>query len=132
LKIDDTTLAGAISGIIGAICGLTFGLILKGVGLVDRTFHDFAQVFILSKLEPGILSFFIGTLAHFGVGGLCGTINESHTHASQGLRSFRQNPSASLLRYQVKKNTLEPKPNAEISSARLLEHSISYSFLIRR
>lgn len=74
MKIEDTTLAGAIAGVIGAFCGLILGLILKWVGLTDRSFHDFAQVFILFKLEPGALGFLIGTLAHFGVGGLNGAI----------------------------------------------------------
>lgn len=74
MKIDDTTMAGAISGLIGAFCGMIFGLVLKWLGFTDRTFHDFAQVFILSKVDPGALPFLIGTLAHLGVGGLNGAI----------------------------------------------------------
>jgi hypothetical protein len=74
MTIKDTTLAGAVAGVIGAICGLTFGITLKWFGLTDRTFHDFAQVFILSKLEPGLFGFFIGALAHLGVGGMNGAI----------------------------------------------------------
>lgn len=74
LKIEDTTLAGAVSGLVGAISGSILGYLFSWLGLTDRTFHDLAQVFILSKVYPNLLGFVIGTLAHFGVAGLNGVI----------------------------------------------------------
>lgn len=74
MEIRDTTLAGAISGLVGAICGSILGHLLQWLGLTDRTFHDLAQVFILAKAYPNALGYLIGTLAHFGVAGLNGTI----------------------------------------------------------
>jgi hypothetical protein len=82
MKVEDTTLAGTIAGITGAICGLAVGLLLEWMGLTDRTFHEFAQVFILSKLRPGAFGFIIGSLAHFGVGGLNGAIFAHFTEAT--------------------------------------------------
>ena len=71
---EDTTLAGAIAGLVGAVAGSLLGIVLQWLGLTDRTFHDLAQVFILSRVHPGALGHLIGILAHFGVAGLFGAI----------------------------------------------------------
>jgi hypothetical protein len=58
----------------GAVAGSLLGIVLQWLGLTDRTFHDLAQVFILSRVHPGTLGFLVGILAHFGVAGLFGAI----------------------------------------------------------
>lgn len=70
----DTTLAGIISGMAGSTVCLVLGIILRWMGLTDRTFDNLAQVFILTKVNPGALAFFMGAVVHLGIGGALGVI----------------------------------------------------------
>lgn len=70
----DITLAGVISGMAGSTVCLVLGLILRWLGLTNRTFDNLAQVFVLSKECPGVLAFFMGSVVHLGIGGALGVI----------------------------------------------------------
>lgn len=70
----DTTLTGLISGMAGSTICLILGLIVRWAGLTDRTFDNLAQVFILSKENPGLLAFIMGSVVHLGIGGGCGVL----------------------------------------------------------
>ena len=73
----DITISGMIAGLTGGIGIMPFGIAEKYIHLADRTFHDFSQALIMSKLHPGILGIMVGVLAHLGIS-MLGTIAFAH------------------------------------------------------
>lgn len=68
----DRFVAGALAGIIGAIVQDIYAITIKSLGIIDRSYIDFASVMIMSESIDGILGFMVGLLAHVGVGVLFG------------------------------------------------------------
>lgn len=71
---NDRITGGAIAGIIGAVVQNLYGLIVKGVGLTDITFVDFATVIAFGKSTHGIIGSITGLLAHLTLGMIFGTL----------------------------------------------------------
>jgi hypothetical protein len=70
--IDDTLVAGAFSGVVGALVQASYGLTIKFLGLTDRTFTDFAKVFFMYKNYQGFLAFLAGLIIHMAIGATLG------------------------------------------------------------
>jgi riboflavin transporter FmnP len=64
----DRLMAGAISGVTGAIVQILFELLSKTIGFTDRDFVDMAKMFIMYKRFPGIISNIIGVTAQLLIG----------------------------------------------------------------
>lgn len=71
---NDRITGGAIAGIIGAVVQNIYGQIVKGIGLTDVAFVDFAKVIAFGKPVPGTISFISGLLAHLTLGMIFGTL----------------------------------------------------------
>ncbi|KUO53408.1 MAG: hypothetical protein APF76_09205 [Desulfitibacter sp. BRH_c19] len=73
MKSDRAT-AGAIAGILGAITQDIYGLTVKGIGLTDRAFIDFAKVIAFRTATSGTLSFITGLVVHLTLGMMFGLL----------------------------------------------------------
>jgi hypothetical protein len=56
----DRFTAGLISGMSASLVQIIYGLIIKAIGLTDRTFTDFARIYIMYKTYHGVVPFLIG------------------------------------------------------------------------
>ena len=65
---EDRLMAGALSGVSGAIVQIIFEFLSKAIGFTDRDFVDMAKVFIMYKRFPGIVSTIIGVTAQLLIG----------------------------------------------------------------
>jgi hypothetical protein len=70
----DRGIAGFIAGASASIVQIIYGHIMKIIGLTDRTFTDFARIFIMYKEYPGVASFFIGFITQIILGSILGTV----------------------------------------------------------
>lgn len=67
-------MAGVISGMIGSLVQILYGFVTVGLKITDRTFEDFAKIFIMYHNQKGFLSFMVGFLAQIGLGGILGIL----------------------------------------------------------
>lgn len=70
----DRLIAGAIAGLIAAFIQNIYGWITQAVGLTDRSFYQFAEIVLSSRIYPGTLGFITGLIAHLAVGVMLGII----------------------------------------------------------
>lgn len=70
----DRFAAGAISGMIGSFVQIMYGFITVGLNITDRSFEDFAKIFIMYRNYTGILAFLVGFIAQIVLGALLGII----------------------------------------------------------
>lgn len=70
----DRLVAGAIAGAIAGIIQDIYGSAAKALKLTDRTFDEFSEVVLASRVYPGILGFIVGVLAHIAVATMLGII----------------------------------------------------------
>jgi hypothetical protein len=71
---NDRISAGALAGIIGAVVQNIYGQIVKGLGITDRAFLDFAKIVLFHKPYGGVLGFIAGTLSHLTFGMITGVL----------------------------------------------------------
>jgi hypothetical protein len=69
----DRGTAGMIAGASASVIQIIYGQIMKTTGLTDRTFTDFAKIFIMYNKYSGILSLIIGVITQIILGSLLGT-----------------------------------------------------------
>ncbi len=65
---------GLMAGIVGDIALQIYFLIVKYLGLTDRTYLEYGKVLIMLKQYRGVLAFIIGMTFEFLIGGLLGVI----------------------------------------------------------
>lgn len=61
---EDRLIGGAIAGAIGGIFQNIYGTTVKGLGLTDRAFLDFAAVVATFKVHKGIVGYLVTSLFH--------------------------------------------------------------------
>lgn len=61
-----------IAGASASVVQIIYGQIMKTSGLTDRTFTDFAKIFIMYNKYPGIVSLIIGVITQIILGSLLG------------------------------------------------------------
>ncbi|KNZ69426.1 hypothetical protein Tfer_1868 [Thermincola ferriacetica] len=70
----DRLTAGALAGFIGATIQVIFDITMKMLKITDRTFIDFAKVFVMFKPFKGVTADIVGTIGHLGAGALFGVM----------------------------------------------------------
>ena len=70
----DRLIAGAISGISASAAQNIYGQVVKGLGITDRAFLDFAEVALLSKTFGGFWGIVIGILSDLVFGMILGVL----------------------------------------------------------
>jgi hypothetical protein len=72
--MDDRFTTGLISGALASIVQIIYGLITKAIGLTDRTFTDFARIYIMYKDYHGVIPFLIGVFTQIILCALIGIV----------------------------------------------------------
>lgn len=72
--MQDRLIAGAIAGSIGSFLQILYGLATKTIGLTDRTFTDFAKIFMMFKNYSGALAFITGFIVQILIGAILGIV----------------------------------------------------------
>ena len=66
--IRDRIVAGGIAGISASVIQNIYGQLIKGAGLTDRAFLDFAEIALFGQTYNGVLGFIAGVIAHLTFG----------------------------------------------------------------
>lgn len=70
----DRFIAGGFSGAVAGIVQDIYGSVTKAIGLTDRTFDEFSETMLNSRVYTGTLGLIVGVLAHLAVSILLGII----------------------------------------------------------
>jgi hypothetical protein len=73
-KMQDRGSAGAVSGMAAAVIQIVYGFIVKGLGLTDRSFTEFAKVFLMYRNYSGIAAFIVGFITQVLIGAVLGMV----------------------------------------------------------
>ncbi len=71
---NDRLIAGAIAGVSGSVVQNIYGQVVKGLGITDRAFLDFAEVALLSRTYSGFFGIVAGIISHLVFGMLVGVL----------------------------------------------------------
>ena len=71
---NDRLIAGAIAGISASVVQNIYGQVVKGLGITDRAFLDFAEVALLSRTYGGFFGIVAGIISHLAFGMLLGVL----------------------------------------------------------
>ncbi|MHB9095476.1 MAG: DUF6789 family protein [Eubacteriales bacterium] len=71
---NDRSVAGAISGAIGAVVQQFYAVVIRYMGISDKHFGDFAGIIVMYKKYEGFVAHIIQWSAHLAVGMLFGII----------------------------------------------------------
>lgn len=72
--MSDRFVAGAIAGSIGASIQVVYGYLVEALGIADRSFEDFGEVFIMSANMTGTMADFVGIISQLSNGAIFGII----------------------------------------------------------
>jgi hypothetical protein len=72
--MQDQVSAGAVSGMAAAVIQIVYGWIVKGLGLTDRSFTDFAKVFFMYRNYRGLAASIVGFITQMLIGVILGMI----------------------------------------------------------
>lgn len=70
----DRFVAGGTAGAIAGLIQDVYGSSMKALGFTDRSFADFSEIILSSRVYTGLLGTIVGIVAHLAVGILLGII----------------------------------------------------------
>ncbi len=70
----DRLIAGAIAGVSASVVQNIYGQVVKGLGITDRAFLDFAEVALLSRTYSGFFGIVAGIISHLAFGMMFGVL----------------------------------------------------------
>ncbi len=70
----DRLVAGGLAGIIAGLIQYVYGLLTEAIGFTDRSFGQFSEIVLSSRVYTGVLGFIIGLVSHIAVAIMFGVI----------------------------------------------------------
>ena len=70
----DRLIAGGLAGLAAGITQNIYGVFVKGLGITDRAFSDFAAVVVMHTIQPSLVAGIVGFISHLIVGVMFGVI----------------------------------------------------------
>lgn len=70
----DRFIAGAVAGVSGSVVQNIYGQVVKGLGITDRAFLDFAEAALFGRIYGGFFGFVAGTISHLVFGMFAGML----------------------------------------------------------
>lgn len=72
--LKDRLVAGGLAGIIAGLIQYAYGLITEAIGFSDRSFGQFSEIVLSSRVYTGVLGFVMGLLSHIAVAIMFGVL----------------------------------------------------------